>query len=104
MQDAESREGRSESGYLAVCFVRTFACFSLFAATLAGAALVQRYSGSALWPSAGYGFCDGGDTNNAEVDAHARGGLGIAQDFGMAGPAAGPPAHMYGAVAPQDSE
>lgn len=65
--------------------------------------LVQRLSGSALWPSAGYGFCDGGDTNNAEVDAHARGGLGIAQDFGMAGPAAGPPAHMYGAVAPQDS-
>lgn len=58
----------------------------------------------ALWPSAGYGFCDGGDTNNAEVDAHARGGLGIAQDFGMAGPAAGPPAHMYGAIAQQDSK
>lgn len=46
-----------------------------------------------------------GSSNNAAVDAHARTLGSLAQDFGMGGGSgACPPAHMYGAVAPQDSK
>lgn len=77
-----------------------------------------------MWPSTGFGYCDGDNTNAGKVDS--RGGLGP-QDYpgmvvmsgggtggvtnggpGVGVPPVGPPGvgqpHMYPGVGPQDSK